>query len=332
MLLCQTHYNQLIFHESLKIEQAKTCQHPKHEIYLNEAKLTKKANINKNLTKVPKRLIEVLELDEFTMICSMCRKKTDKDSEYSQNEKYKTPILTKNNNLSDDDNSQNESVEIEQINSCQHPKHKVYSSETKSTNKQNKNKSLIKVPKRLVKVLGLDEYALICNKCKKRTDDDDEYLQNEEYEAPISRKNNNDNNILKIGNHVYSFRKDILYTGEELKQLESDYQDILAQSTISNEISLSSKIIKMSNILYNNQYKLKQKPIYNPIDFKTMLETADKDLIGFFDELYAETSPNKKINKTNESNKKKLVSLCYFLVSINNKYINGLKADVGSYL
>ena len=42
MLLCQTHYNQLIFHESLKIEQAKTCQHLKYEIYLNEAKSTKK--------------------------------------------------------------------------------------------------------------------------------------------------------------------------------------------------------------------------------------------------------------------------------------------------
>src|SRR5436190_23830252 len=30
--------------------------------------------------------------------------------------------------------------------------------------------------------------------------------------------------------------------------------------------------------------------------------------------------------------KKKLVSLCYFLASINNKYINGIKADIGSYL
>ena len=106
-------------------------------------------------------------------------------------------------------------------------------------------------------------------------------------DVPISKKIDNDDNILKIGNHTYSFRKDILYTGEELKQLESDYQDIIAQLTISNEISLSSKIIKMSNILYNNQYKLKQKPIYNPIDFKIMLEIANKDLIGFFDKLYA---------------------------------------------
>ena len=88
----------------------------------------------------------------------------------------------------------------------------------------------------------------------------------------------------------------------------------------------------MSNILHNNQHRLNQKPTYDPIAFKIMLEKADEDLIGFFDELYARTNPNKKIHKTNESNKKKLVSLCYFLASINNKYINGLKADVGSYL
>ena len=30
--------------------------------------------------------------------------------------------------------------------------------------------------------------------------------------------------------------------------------------------------------------------------------------------------------------KKKLVLLCYFLASINNKYINGIKVDIGSYL
>ncbi|UZO00233.1 uncharacterized protein OCT59_001485 [Rhizophagus irregularis] len=63
-----------------------------------------------------------------------------------------------------------------------------------------------------------------------------------------------------------------------------------------------------------------------------MLEEADTDLIGFFDELYKGTNPNTKSDKTNNNNKKKLVSLCYFLASINNKYINGIKADIGSYL
>ena len=67
---------------------------------------------------------------------------------------------------------------------------------------------------------------MICSMCKKRTDKDSQYLQTEEYKAPISRKNNNDN-ISKIGNHTYLFRKDILYTGEELQQFESDYQEIM---------------------------------------------------------------------------------------------------------
>ena len=48
--------------------------------------------------------------------------------------------------------------------------------------------------------------------------------------------------------------------------------------------------------------------------------------------MYAGTNPNIKSDSTNKNNMKKLVFLCYFLVSINNKYINGLKADIGSYL
>src|SRR5437868_14117096 len=63
-----------------------------------------------------------------------------------------------------------------------------------------------------------------------------------------------------------------------------------------------------------------------------MLEKEDENLVGFFDELYKETNPNTKTDKTNNNNKKKLVSLCYFLASINNKYINGIKVDIGSYL
>ncbi len=50
---------------------------------------------------------------------------------------------------------------------------------------------------------------MICNICIKRTDKDSQYLKTEEYKALIFRKNN-DNNILKIGNYTYSFRKDIL--------------------------------------------------------------------------------------------------------------------------
>ncbi|UZO02463.1 uncharacterized protein OCT59_020943 [Rhizophagus irregularis] len=360
MYLCQIHYNQFILNETRNINYNKSCEHPKHDEYKNQSKNTKKKSSKLNLKKVPKRLIEVLELNESSEICSMCRNKTDKDSEYLQNEKYKAPIPIKKNNLNDNDNLQdesietiqdelieaiqdesieviqnesieviqNESIETKQIKTCQHPKHDEYLNQSKNTSKQF---SLQKVPTRLIKVLELDELAMICSMCKKKTDKDSQYLQTEEYKAPISRKNNNDN-ISKIGNHTYLFRKDILYTGEELQQFESDYQEIMTQLKILSEIKLSSKIIKMSNILYNNQHRLNLKPIYDPIAFKTMLETADKDLIGFFDELYAGTNPNTKSETTNNNNKKKLVSLCYFLASINNKYINGIKVDIGSYL
>jgi hypothetical protein len=138
---------------------------------------------------------------------------------------------------------------------------------------------------------------------------------------------------MEIGTHTYALRNDILYTQTELRQLEQDYQDVKAQLiTLMNDISLSDKIKRMSDILYKNQRILKQKPIYNPNEFKNMLEMADVNLIGFFNKLYNGTNPNTKSEKTNNNNKKKLVSLCYFLASINNKYINGIKADIGSYL
>ena len=344
MYLCQTHYNRFILNEIRNINYNKSCEHPKHDEYKNQSKNTKKKSKKLSLEKVPKRLIEVLGLNESSEICSMCRKKTDKDPEYLQDANYKASVSIKKNNLNDNnlqDESvetiqdeimeviQNESIEAKQIKTCQHPKHNEYLNQSKNTNKQF---NLRKIPIRLIEVLELDEFAMICNMCIKRTDKDSQYLETEQYKAPISRKNNNDDNILKIKNHTYPLRNNVLYTIDDLKQLESDYQEIIAELTISNEISLSSKIIKMSNILYNNQHKLNQKPIYDPKAFETMLETADEDLIGFFDELYVGTNPDTKSDKTNENNKKKLVSLCYFLASINNKYINGIKVDIGSYL
>ncbi|GES96205.1 hypothetical protein GLOIN_2v1782579 [Rhizophagus clarus] len=170
----------------------------------------------------------------------------------------------------------------------------------KNLNKKLNKLNLQKVLKRLIEVLELDEFAEICDMCRKKTDKNSEYLQVKEYKALISKKQINDDNILKVENHTYPFKKDILYTSEELKQFELDYQEIIAQLTITaDEISL---------------------------------KTEDADLISFFDKLYQVTNPKSKTNKTNNNNKKKLISLCYFLASINNKYINRIKANIGSYL
>ncbi len=57
-----------------------------------------------------------------------------------------------------------------------------------------------------------------------------------------------------------------------------------------------NKFYILDNILYKNQHKLNQKPIYDSEDFKIILEITDKDLIRFFDELYIKTNSNTLIN------------------------------------
>src|SRR4051812_13872113 len=119
----------------------------------------------------------------------MCKYRTDKDPVYLQDKNYKAPIpikinLNNNNNLQDEsieamqdesieviqDESmefiQDESIEAKQIKTCQHPKHNKYSNQSKNTSKQF---NLRKVSTRLIKVLKLDEFAIICNICTKRT-------------------------------------------------------------------------------------------------------------------------------------------------------------------
>src|ERR1044071_6995497 len=75
-----------------------------------------------------------------------------------------------------------------------------------------------------------------------------------------------------------------------------------------------------------------KKPIYDPDEFKQMLEKEEPKLQGFFDELIASTNPQKKSFIINQQNKKKLVAMCYFLAGLNNKFISDVKADVGFLL
>ena len=97
-------------------------------------------------------------------------------------------------------------------------------------------------------------------------------------------------------------------------------------------MSFSEKIRCMSNVLYKKQRKSGEKPIYDPDEFKKMLEEEEPKLQGFFDELIASTNPQIKSHTTNQQNKKKLVAFCYFLAGLNNKFINGVKTEVGFLL
>jgi len=63
-----------------------------------------------------------------------------------------------------------------------------------------------------------------------------------------------------------------------------------------------------------------------------MLEEAEPSLKGFFDQLVAGTNLQTKSYMTNDKNKKRLVLFCYFLAGLNNKFINGVKAEIGFLL
>src|SRR5687767_2078505 len=84
----------------------------------------------------------------------------------------------------------NEKHRLERLQKCSHPKHDIYSNQSNKKSNQNQKISLVKVPKRLISILKLEENAKFCNSCKKNTDKDPEYLQTEEYQAPIPIKQN----------------------------------------------------------------------------------------------------------------------------------------------
>jgi len=88
----------------------------------------------------------------------------------------------------------------------------------------------------------------------------------------------------------------------------------------------------MTGILYIRQRVNNEKPILEPEAFNRMLEEAEPELKGFFDQLYKGTNPGSKSNMTNEKNKKRLVLFCYFLAGLNNKFVSGVKAEIGYLL
>jgi hypothetical protein len=88
----------------------------------------------------------------------------------------------------------------------------------------------------------------------------------------------------------------------------------------------------MAGVLYTRQRVYNERPILDPEEFTKMLEEAEPSLKGFFNQLVAGTNPQAKNNMTNEKNKRRLVSFCYFLAGLNNKFINGIKAEVGFLL
>jgi len=78
----------------------------------------------------------------------------------------------------------------------------------------------------------------------------------------------------------------------------------------------------MAGILYAKQRKENQGLILDPDEFQVMLANGEPSL----------TNPHDKSRMTNTRNRRCLVLFCYFLAGLNNKFINGVKAEIGYLL
>src|SRR5204862_787607 len=93
MFLCMFHYNKFIINENYRLEKMlQVCSHPKHEFYFNQSSKQLRQKQYPSLINIPKRFINILELEENAKICI---KSTDKDLEYLQSEEYNAPIPKK---------------------------------------------------------------------------------------------------------------------------------------------------------------------------------------------------------------------------------------------
>ncbi|RIB07071.1 hypothetical protein C2G38_2147748 [Gigaspora rosea] len=209
---------------------------------------------------------------------------------------------------------------------CSHPKHQFY------TSTGTKAKSMKKAPERLVNFFELPQGAMMCRCCLYKTDDDQEYINSPNYQLPIEKIPENE--IGKFQGRSYVLRSDIIYSQSQFQELESAYHEACAELNEAKlgSISLSKKIKLMAWVLYTRQRSYSERPILDPEEFKKMLEESEPSLKGFFDQLVAGTNPQTKSYMTNEKNKKRLVLFCYFLSGLNNKFINGVKAEVGFLL
>ncbi|CAG8663745.1 812_t:CDS:2, partial [Ambispora gerdemannii] len=212
---------------------------------------------------------------------------------------------------------------------CSHPKHQFYLSAARHGTK---TKSIKKVPERLINFFELSQEAMMCRHCLYKTDDDSEYVNLPNYLLPIERISKED--IRKFQDRSYVLRSDIIYSQFQFQELEFAYYEVCAELDEAKleSIPFSKKIKLMAGVLYTRQRVYNERPILDPKEFKKMLEEAEPSLKGFFDQLVAGTNPQVKNHMTNEKNERRLVSFCYFLAGLNNKFINGIKAEVGLLL
>ncbi len=70
----------------------------------------------------------------------------------------------------------------------------------------------------------------------------------------------------------------------------------------------------------------------DPTLFQQMIEEADPRLKGFFNQMVKALIPNNRSTYNKIEAKKSVVSLCYIMAGMRNKFVNDFKLEIGLYL
>ncbi len=70
----------------------------------------------------------------------------------------------------------------------------------------------------------------------------------------------------------------------------------------------------------------------DPEEFSEMIEQQDKRLDGFFNEMVDAIVPSGRKEKNKDDAKRSIVTFCYLLSGLRNKFVNSVKLDIGLYL
>ena len=112
----------------------------------------------------------------------------------------------------------------------------------------------------------------------------------------------------------------VINVSSEFQQHVLDWHCHSEPETSNNILSFSQTISILTDILYERKCK-ELPPIWIFKEFRAVMESEDKRLKSFFNELYLSTNPSKKNKNTMEKISKQLIFLCYFIVVLETSLL-----------
>ena len=86
----------------------------------------------------------------------------------------------------------------------------------------------------------------------------------------------------------------------------------------------------LTKVLY--KYRKNDNLELDPTLFQRMIEEADPRLKGFFNQMVKTLIPDNKSTYNKIEAKKSVMSLCYIMAGMRNKFVNDFKLEIGLYL